>query len=144
MGASEDFPDGSLGHRYLSVMGIFDDLKKRVSDKLAERASEVAAEQSKAAAKAFAKKTVDQAKGFGKKLEEGLFGPSPAETETEGEEGDERRASEAGDKLRAGAKANEERTARERREAEERAEKAARVEREVDAELAALKSRLKK
>lgn len=122
-------------------MGIFDDLKKRVSDKLAERA----AEDTKSVAKAFAKKSVEQAKGLGKKIEEELFGPSPADADRNGDAKDrESRAEIAGATLRAGAKANEERTAREKREGEERVAKAARVEREVDEELAALRSRLKK
>ncbi len=123
-------------------MGIFDDLKKRVSDKLAERA----AEDTKSAAKAFAKKSVEQAKGLGKKIEEELFGPSPADADRKDGDAKDRdsRAEIAGATLRAGAKANEERTAREKREGEERVAKAARVEREVDEELAALRSRLKK
>lgn len=123
-------------------MGIFDDLKKKVEDTLAERAQKAAVEQSKAAAKAFAKKSVEQARGLGKRIEEELFGPAPA-GEAPPEDGDAR-ARETGDKLRASAKSIADREERDAREAKERAEKAARVEREVDAELAALKARLKK
>ncbi len=126
---------------YPSYMGIFDDLKKKVQDKLAERAQEAAVEQSKAAAKAFAKKSVEQAKGLGKKIEEELFGPGP---EKERESTPEERTRETGEKLRASAKSIADREEREARETKERAEKAAKVEREVDAELAALKARLKK
>jgi len=122
-------------------MGIFDDLKKKVQDKLAERAQEAAVEQSKAAAKAFAKKSVEQAKGLGKKIEEELFGPAPASVDPPTAE---ERARETGEKLRASAQSIAAREERDAREAKERAEKAATVEREVDAELAALKARLKK
>lgn len=131
-------------------MGLFDDWKKKVSDKIAERAADIAAERSKQAAKDFAKKSVETAKGFGKKLEEELFGPAPEGSEAPDDrptDDDESRASrerEAGDALRAAATRNEERKKAEALEAKARAEKAARLEEEVDAELAALKKRLKK
>lgn len=132
-------------------MGLFDDWKKKVSDKIAERAADIAAERSKQAAKDFAKKSVETAKGFGKKLEEELFGPSPEgskeaheESSTDDDDARASRAKEAGDTLRAGAARNEERKKAEALEAKARVEKAARLEEEVDAELAALKKRLKK
>ena len=132
-------------------MGLFDDWKKKVSDKIAERAADIAAERSKQAAKDFAKKSVETAKGFGKKLEEELFGPSPEgsleapdERSADDEGSRASREKEAGDTLRAGAARNEERKKAEALEAKARVEKAARLEEEVDAELAALKKRLKK
>ncbi len=130
-------------------MGLFDDLKKRVTDKVAERAADIAAERSKAAAKAFAKESLASAKGLGKRIEEELFGPSPEEEPPPASERTARatREREAGELLRGAAARNAEREASARQAelaAAARVEKAAKVEREVDDELAALKARLGK
>lgn len=131
----------------LLEMGLFDDLKKRISDKVAERAAEIAAERSKAAAEAFAKQSLASAKGLGRKLEEGLFGPresedSPADEGSKAAKTDGER--QAGERLRAAAKSNAARDEASRRDRAEREARAKKADEEVDAELAALKARLKK
>lgn len=125
-------------------MGVFDKWK----DKLVERATKAAAEQSAAAAKLAARKSAEAAlaaaKGAGRKLEEALFGEREAEVPTTSKATaaeKKQRADEMGVRLREADRRTKERDQADR-EREARATRDERLEREVDADLAALKKKL--
>lgn len=145
---------GALYSVYDRGMSLFEKLKGRVADKLAEQA----AKQGKAVARKSAEAALSAAKSAGRKLEEAIFGArdelplnddAPKSTDSRAErrrkeEARKRKEEEVGERLRAADRRVKERDAREGAKAQELGAKPPRLEEDVDREIAALRKKLER